>query len=175
MVKEVAIAREGNVNPNNSERRGVAATRRRTDDDYYRESKRLRAEALEIAEQYKDNPLRFSISNVIDMDVEITKADIKTIVSKASNDNKFNAVKNALARDIPGYLRKAEYAGYRETEEGKHNETAYFTYFNRRLAGKTYLAMRRMKDGGYYKPYAIMSEQVFNAKIGNLKKEKPPV
>ena len=40
------------------------------------------------------------------MEVEITKSDLKTIVSKASRDNKFNAIKNALAKDIPSYLRK---------------------------------------------------------------------
>ena len=40
--------------------------------DYYLESKRLRKEALEIAEIYKGNPKRFSISNGIDMEVEIT-------------------------------------------------------------------------------------------------------
>ena len=38
------------------------------------------------------------------MDVEITKSDLKTIVSKASRDNKFNAIKNALAKDIPSNM-----------------------------------------------------------------------
>jgi hypothetical protein len=42
------------------------------------------------------------------MDVEITKTDLKTIVSKASRDNKFNAIKNVLAKDIRGYLEKGE-------------------------------------------------------------------
>lgn len=47
--------------------------------------------------------MRFIITNVITMEVEITKSDLKTIVSKASRDNKFNAIKNALAKDIPSY------------------------------------------------------------------------
>ena len=72
-------------------------------DYYYRESKRLRAEVLQQAEMLKDNPMRFVITNVITMMVEITKSDLKTIVSKNVRDNRFNAIKNALAKDIPGY------------------------------------------------------------------------
>ena len=68
--------------------------------DYYLESKRLRKEALEIAETYKGNPKRFSISNGIEMDIEITKSDIKTIVSKNTTDNLFNTVKNAWAKNL---------------------------------------------------------------------------
>ena len=75
-------------------------------DYYYRESKRLRAEVLQQAEMLKDNPMRFVITNVITMMVEITKSDLKTIVSKNVRDNRFNAIKNALAKDIPGYLKK---------------------------------------------------------------------
>ena len=37
----------------------------RTQDDYYVESKRLRREVLLIAEQLKDQPLRFIITNEI--------------------------------------------------------------------------------------------------------------
>ena len=75
--------------------------------DYYLESKRLRAEVLSIAEGLKGNPMRFTIDNdEIRMDVEITKSDLKTLVGKNTGDDKFNAIKNALARDIEGYLRK---------------------------------------------------------------------
>ena len=81
----------------------------RTKDNYYIESKRLRSEVMTIAETLKEHPLRFSITNGISMDVEITKTDLKTIVSKNVGDDKFNAIKNALARDIPGYLAKAQY------------------------------------------------------------------
>jgi hypothetical protein len=82
---------------------------KRTSEDYYLESKRLRKEVLAEAELLKGNPLRFTITNEITMRVEITKTDLKTIVSKASRDNKFNAIKNALAKDIPSFLRKGEY------------------------------------------------------------------
>jgi hypothetical protein len=44
--------------------------------------------------------------------------------------NKFNAIKNALAKDIRGYLEKAEYLGWRPVAEGKHIESAYFAYKN---------------------------------------------
>ena len=71
-----------------------------SEDYYYQESKRLRNEVLLHAEALKGNPLRFRIDNGISMEVEITKSDLKTIVSKASRDNKFNAIKNALAKDI---------------------------------------------------------------------------
>ena len=84
---------------------------KRTEDDYYLESKRLRKEVLQIADALKSKPMRFSITNGITMEVEITKSDLKTIVSKASRDNKFNAIKNALAKDIPAFLKKADYLG----------------------------------------------------------------
>ena len=66
--------------------------KKRTEDDFYRESKRLRMEVLEMAESLKAEPMRFTITNGIRMNVEITKSDLKTIVSKASRDNKFNAI-----------------------------------------------------------------------------------
>ena len=65
---------------------------KRTADDFYRESKRLRKEVLQMADALKYSPLRFTITNEITMDVEITRSDLKTIVSKASRDNKFNAI-----------------------------------------------------------------------------------
>ena len=107
------------------------------------------------------------------MEVEITKSDLKTIVSKASRDNKFNAIKNALAKDIPSYLQKSEYIGWRTVTDGKHEESAYFAYFNREFSVRTVLAMRKMKNGGPYKPYAIIDQHAFDATIGELKKGTP--
>ena len=83
-------------------------------------------------------------------------------MSKNVSDNKFNAIKNALAKDIPGYLEKAEYLGWRPVAEGKHCESAYFAYFSRELGCRTILCMRRMTDGDVYKPYAIVNEHTFN-------------
>ena len=60
---------------------------KRTSEDYYKESKRIREEVLQQADSLIGNPLRFTITNGITMDVEITKSDLKTIVSKASRDN----------------------------------------------------------------------------------------
>ena len=51
------------------------------------------------------------------MDVEITKSDLKTIVSKNTQDNRFNAFKNKLAQDIRGFLEKAQYEGWREVDQ----------------------------------------------------------
>ncbi|MBO4720344.1 MAG: hypothetical protein J5658_10785 [Prevotella sp.] len=61
--------------------------KQRTEEEYYIESKRLRAETLRMADALKDNPLRFVVTNVITMDVEITKSDLKTIVSKNTQEN----------------------------------------------------------------------------------------
>ena len=130
---------------------------KRTLEDFYKESKRIREEVLQQAELLKGNPLRFVITNEITMRVEITKTDLKTIVSKNVGDDKFNAIKNALAKDIPGYLKKATYLGWRPIAEGKHFESAYFAYFSRELGCRTILCMRRMADGDIYKPYAIIN------------------
>ncbi len=62
-----------------------------------------------MADSLRDNPLRFTITNGITMDVEVTKSDLKTIVSKNTQDNRFNAFKNKLAQDIRGFLEKAQY------------------------------------------------------------------
>ena len=143
---------------------------KRKPEDYYRESKRLRNEVLQQAELLKGNPIRFIITNVITMRVEISKSDLKTIVSKNVGDDKFNAIKNALAKDIRGYLSKATYLGWRPIAEGKHFESAYFAYFSRELGCRTILCMRRMSDGDIYKPYAIINDHTFAAAEGELRK-----
>ena len=143
---------------------------KRTAEEYYIESKRLRNEVLKQAEQLKGHPMRFIITNQITMRVEITKTDLKTIVSKNVGDDKFNAIKNALAKDIPGYLAKAQYLGWRPVAEGKHFESAYFAYFSRELGCRTILCMRRMADGDIYKPYAIINDHTFGKEAENLQK-----
>ena len=142
--------------------------------DYFSESKRLRAEVLSIAEGLKGNPMRFTIDNKIRIDVEITKSDLKTIVGKNTGDDKFNAIKNALAKDIEGYLRKSTYVGWRTVEGKKHAEAAFFAYYSRKLGAKTCLAVRKMKNGGPYKPYEIMSEARFYENVAKILKGKPP-
>ena len=146
---------------------------KRTADDFYRESKRLRKEVLQMADALKYSPLRFTITNEITMEVEITKSDLKTIVSKASRNNKFNAIKNALTKDIPSFLKKSKYLGWRYVKDGKHEESAYFAYFDRKIGVRTILAMRKMKNGGPYKPYAIIDQYVFENSIGELQKGAP--
>jgi hypothetical protein len=53
--------------------------KQRTEEEYYLESRRLREETMRMADALKDNPMRFVVTNVITMDVEITKSDLKTI------------------------------------------------------------------------------------------------
>ncbi len=144
--------------------------KQRTEEDYYVESKRIRKEVLEMAEVLKECPLRFTITNGITMDVEITKSDLKTVLGKNVRSNKFNAIKNALTRDLRSYLEKAEYLGWRPIAEGKHIESAYFAYYSRELGCKTFLCMRKLEDGNIFKPYAIIDEHTFNASISELQK-----
>ena len=144
--------------------------KQRTDEEYFVESKRYRAEVLEIADALKENPLRFTITNVITMDVEITKSDLKTIVGKNTQDNRFNAFKNKLAQDIKGFIEKSIYEGWREVIPGKHPETAYFAYFSRELGEKAYLCIRKIKNTGLFKPYAIIDQKTFDVEIQNLRK-----
>ena len=146
---------------------------KRTEEDFYRESKRLREVVIRMANALKDNPMRFSVTNVISMDVEITKSDLKTIVSKNTQDNRFNAFKNKLAQDIRGFIEKAAYEGWRDVVPGKHPETAYFAYFSREFGGKAYLCIRKIKNTGVFKPYAIIDQKTFDAEKENLLKEKP--
>ena len=143
--------------------------------NYYAESRRLRTEVLQAADALKGKPMRFNVTNGISMSVEITKSDLKTIVSKNTKDNKFNAFKNALAKDIKGFIKKGKYEGWREVIEGKHSESAYFTYNSRSLgSNKAYLCLRKMKDTGLYKPYAIIDHDTFVKEIGRVNKGKPP-
>lgn len=142
--------------------------------NYYRESKRLREEVLASHAGLKGHPLNFRISNGISMNVEISYSDIKTIVSKNTRDNRFNAFKNALAKNVKGFIAKGKYLGWRETIEGKHPETAYFAYYGRGKKKKAFLCLRKMKNGGKFKPYAIIDENTFKSEIGALHKTKPP-
>jgi hypothetical protein len=60
-----------------------------------------------------------------------------------------------------------------EALEGKHEESAYFAYFDREIGVKTILAMRKMKNGGQYKPYAIIDQYAFENNVGELEKGTP--
>ena len=142
----------------------------RTEEEYYNESRRLREETMLMADALRDNPMRFTITNGITMDVEITKSDLKTIVSKNTQNNRFNAIKNKLAQDIRGFIEKAKYEGWREVIPGKHPETAYFAYYSRQWGVKFYLCIRKIKNTGVFKPYAIIDQEMFDAEIQNLRK-----
>ena len=147
--------------------------RNRTQDDYYAESRRLRAVVMNMAKELIGHPITFTIYNGIVMNVEVTNSDLRNLANKNTRNNKFNAIKNALAMDIQGYLKKAEYLGWRPTIEGKHIESAYFAYFSRELGCKTILCMRKMKDGTTFKPYAIIDQYTFEARVSELQKETP--
>ena len=53
--------------------------KQRTEEEYYYESRRLCAETMLMADTLRDNPLRFTITNGITMDVEVTKTDLRRI------------------------------------------------------------------------------------------------
>ena len=83
-----------------------------------------------------------------------------------------DALKDKLAQDIRGFIEKATYEGWREVMPGKHPETAYFAYFSREFGGNAYLCIRKIKNTGLFKPYAIIDQKTFDAEIQNLRKEK---
>ncbi len=142
--------------------------------DYDKKNEQVRKETLEWADSIANKPIRFSITNGIKMDVEVSKADIKKLVYKSIKDSKFNAIKNKLAQDVKGYIKKAKYVGWRETEPNKHFESAYFVYYNRTLGANTYLSLRRMKNSNIYKPYMIMDTKTFNENKDKIKTKMPP-
>lgn len=126
------------------------------------------------AEALKNNPKNFHISKGVDGIVEISKSDIKTIVFKNTQDARFNAFKNLLAKDIEGFIDKAKYEGWREVIDGKHSETAFFVYYSREWKEKAYLCIRKMKKTRKYKPYAIIYQYQFDKEKQNLRKDNPP-
>jgi hypothetical protein len=46
----------------------------------------------------------------------------------------------------------------------------FFAYFSRELGGKAYLCIRKIKNTGLFKPYAIIDQKTFDAEIQNLRK-----
>ena len=90
--------------------------------------------------------------------------------SRLTTDNRFNAFKNKVAQDLRGFLEKSVYEGWREVIPGKHPETAFFAYFSRELGGKAYLCVRKIKNSGVFKPYAIIDQKTFDAEVRNLRK-----
>ena len=52
----------------------------------------------EMAEVLKECPLRFTITNGITMDVEITKSDLKTVLGKIAGTGVNNAENNGRFR-----------------------------------------------------------------------------
>lgn len=57
--------------------------------------------------------------------------------------------------------------------ESRRLRSAYFAYFSRELGCKTILCMRKMKDGVVFKPYAIIDQYTFEARVSELQKETP--
>ena len=61
------------MNSSIEEAKGSPEMKQRTEEEFYNESRRLRAETMLMADTLRDNPLRFTITNGITMDVEVTK------------------------------------------------------------------------------------------------------
>lgn len=147
---------------------------KKKDRDYHKENKRLKAEAMAKAKMFPQNPMVFQIENGFPMLVEVSRTDIKTLTSKNTEDDLFNAIKNALAKDIEGYLKKSSYLGWRKTTDGKHEEAAYFVYYSRSLGTNTYLELRKMNETGHFKPYTIIDQRRFAYIKRFIIKGKPP-
>ena len=132
-------------------------------------------ELLEYGDTLKNRPLRARFSNVIEGEIEITKADIKTIAYKNVPDVAFNEEKNMLALDIPRFIATSIFLGWADTVPGKHPEAAYFAYFSKQTRHEFILCLRKMKATGRFKPYAIISREIFNVNLECrvIHKEKP--
>ncbi len=115
----------------------------------------------------------FNISNGISGKLEITKSDIRNITGKNFVDNKFNVLKNSIAKNIRQFIEEAQYEGWRETDEGRHLEAAFFVYYSKKYDIKAYLCLRKMKESGNFKPYEIVPEYLFDK--SKLKKGLPPM
>jgi len=137
--------------------------------DYYARAKKFRKLALKNAEKYNGAPLRISINNGVIGTLEVSKSDIKTIVSKNTDDNKFNAWKNELALDIVSCIKKSKYIGSALPKSGKHPEAEYFVYYERKKNVKAIICLRKMKSTGIFKPYAIINEKMFQHDIDLVK------
>jgi len=79
----------------------------------------------------------------------------------------------ALSARLGAKVQKSQYLGWRNVVDGKHEESAYFAYFDRTVGIRTILAMRKMKNGGLFKPYAIIDQHAFDATVGELQKGTP--
>ncbi|MBR5908133.1 MAG: hypothetical protein IKZ50_07075 [Bacteroidales bacterium] len=155
-------------------KRSVGSEKEKDSTQYYYEmARKARAEALAIADTFKGNPQRFRIHNVIFMDVEVSKQDIKTIVSKDTGDAKFNFIKNEAAKDIKGFLEKAIYEGWAEVIKGKHPESAFFVYYSKRSRRKMTLCVRKIIDIQRFKPYAIIPYIKLKKRLKEIKKGIP--
>ena len=155
-------------------KRSAGSENKKDSMQYYHEmARKARAEALAIADTFKDKPQRFRICNGIIMDVEVTKADIKTILGKNLDDEKFNYIKNKIAQDIHGFLTIAKYEGWAEVQPNKHPECIYFVYYSKRNRRKVVLCVRKMRKTCVFKPYAIVSPIILKTKRIKIKKGTP--
>jgi len=99
----------------------------RTAEEYYLESKRLREETIRMADALKDHPIRFVVTNVITMDVEITKSDLKTIVSKKEplrGTNSWHLLHHDL-HDLVAYLYDAHLSAPQRGVDMGHLSRSY--------------------------------------------------
>ena len=55
--------------------------------------------------------------------------------------------------------------GWMPPVDGKHKESLFFAYYSRKSGKKLILCLRKMKDTGRCKPYAIISSKTFNHDI----------
>ena len=130
---------------------------------------------LTYGDSLKGNPLRMAFDNVVNGELEISKADIKTIAYKNIPDINFNIEKNYLALDIPSFIASATYLGWAETVPGKHPESSFFAYYSKYSGMEFILCLRKLKSSGRFKPYAIISRAAFDIDLAGreIHKEKP--
>lgn len=136
---------------------------------------RTKNELLSFANSLKGDARIVKFNNVIEGELEISKADIKTIAYKNAQDNDFNIGKNILALDIPNFISNSTFLGWAYPIQGKHPESAYFAYYSRTMNKEFILCLRKMKSSGRFKPYEIIDRKKFNHDMNTrtIYKEKP--
>ncbi len=72
----------------------------------------------------------------------------------------------------PGEMIKDEIVarGLTQKDLAQKMGVSYFAYYSRQLGAKAYLCVRKIKNTGLFKPYAIIDQNTFDAEIQNMRK-----
>lgn len=105
--------------------------------------------------------------------LNISKKDIRNLKWETGKDRNLRGKKEELATKVLDVVVNGQYEGWAYPDEGKHSETAFFSYFSKEYGEKVYLALRKLKTDNVYKPYAFYNEDGFRLRKDKIKKGEP--